>query len=127
MKLNPDCIRDVLICVEEIQVFDQHFGVSRVFLKEIYEFYDNKYSAEELYYTVVKLGEANLLKISVNRSIGGISVEIKDITYTGHEFVENIRNQNNWETIKEKATSIGSLAIPVIQNIASTFIANKLN
>ena len=86
------------------------------------------YSKDEITYTCLKLNEANLLNIFKTPYPGGTFVnDIREITYNGHQFLENIRNQSTWETVKQKLSLLGSSSVPVIMSVASQVILNKIS
>lgn len=120
MKFNIECVRDVLLEIESLD-----FNHSLPF-KELAQKLDS-YSSDELSYTCLKLYEAGFLKIVIKNTGTSVHVvRIIDITYEGHQFLENIRNQSMWDKIKEKAHSIGSISIPVIQQIAGTVLTDSI-
>jgi len=122
MTLNPDCVRDVLLAIEK-----QSYG-SRLTLKDLCDTIP-KYQIEDVAYTCLKLKEGNLLDISTSRYIGQtreVITAIRDITYGGHEFLENIRDNKNWLKIKKAATTVGSCSIKVLSQIAQTLIADLI-
>lgn len=46
-------------------------------------------------------------------------IQVKRLSVSGHEFLENIRQDTNWNKTKEVAKSAGSTSIKIISNIAS--------
>lgn len=122
MRLNPDCMRDVLLIAE-----DQVPVNGSLSMGNLLSLLPN-YSKDELTYTCLKLNEGNLLKICKMNSDNVTSVaNISDITYEGHQFLENIRNQSTWETVKQKLSLLGSSSVPVIMSVASQVILNKIS
>lgn len=123
MRLNPDCVRDVLLTVESCS-FDERLRFEGLCG------HLPKYSPEELQYTCLKLKEAEYLvlvvttKGTVRSSFPGI-VEIRDITYRGHEFLANIRKESIWNGVKDVAGKIGCTSLSALTQIASN-IATEL-
>ncbi|MFW5436364.1 DUF2513 domain-containing protein [Paenibacillus apiarius] len=121
MKLNPDCIRDVLLTVEE------HTGLSRPMhypnAKE-YELFQS-YSPEEVFYHINQCELSGLLT-EVNWFIGRECL-IHDLSPAGHEFLANIRNDNNWNKTKEVAKNVGSFSLSTLKEIASSVIAGIIS
>lgn len=115
MKLNPDCIRDILLLIED-QPFEQ-----------LLQFNDlqtqlNDYTYEELTYTCLKLNEAGLIKAVIANFDNHIHVEfIQDLTFSGHEFLNNIQSDNVWNQTKDVLSKIGTTSVNSI-----TFIANQV-
>ncbi len=126
MKLNPDCIRDILITIENYPV------PMDLIPQEFYKLLP-QYSSTEINYCSKRLYEAgyiNLVFISVPSTfIKSSNKEIQyfgDLTYLGHEFLEYVKTDTIWRKIKSKASSLGCFALPILQQIASQIIVNKL-
>lgn len=121
MKLNIDCMRDVLLFIESCD-----YGVHPSFQSIVDSLPD--YDKNDIAYTCDKLYEAGFIKAVIKNYIRNQSVVVKvtDITYEGHQFLENIRSQNVWSKVKENATKIGSFSIPVLQQIATTVISDLI-
>ncbi|MDL2217377.1 DUF2513 domain-containing protein [Christensenellaceae bacterium OttesenSCG-928-M15] len=122
MRLNPDCIRGILLAVEEKEL-GSTYNVDTLHAK-IPEF-----SVEEITYCCLKLDEAGLLQIMTIRALRQTHPAIKSIhelTMKGHDFLDNIRSESVWKETKSKATSVGSFALDVISQIASSIITARL-
>ena len=52
---------------------------------------------------------------------------IIDITYFGHEFIEQIKDDNNWNKVKDVAKKVGSSSIDILLQIAAGVLTNKIN
>lgn len=118
MKLNPDCIRDILLCVEAVE-FDEPIEFS-----EIVEKLD-KYEVEEVLYHINQC-EYNNFFTKINHFAQSYNGRIFDLTPKAHEFLANIRSDNVWNKIKEKALKAGSIALPVLQKVAAGVIESAL-
>ncbi|WP_339010487.1 DUF2513 domain-containing protein [Fusobacterium varium] len=110
MRLNPDCIRDILLKLEEITDGSIVFDVGEYNYQE----YTDKYSSQEFYYHVRQCFYHNFL-IGTDR---GNYINVRDISPAGHAFLENIRNDNNWNKTKEIATKVGSFSLNALKDIA---------
>lgn len=121
MRLNPDCMRDVLLVVEDHLPLNDSLPMT-----DLISLLPN-YSEDELTYTCLKLKEGGFLKIfdiPVNR--GFIVNEIQQLTYEGHQFLENIRDQSTWNKVKQKLPLLGSSSVQAIMSVASQVILEKL-
>ncbi|WP_164995861.1 DUF2513 domain-containing protein [Miniphocaeibacter massiliensis] len=122
MKLNLDCIRDILLQLENLE-FDSYTTTSK--LSEILN-----YSSDEIEYSCLKLYEAGYIDAMViktmNRFLPGIK-SIHDITYDGHEFLSTIRDNNNWKVIKDRAKTIGVFSLKTISQIGVSYINSLIN
>ena len=54
-------------------------------------------------------------------------IKIKNITYSGHQFLDDIRNDNNWGKVKEIASSVGSISVNAISQIATSVISTAIH
>lgn len=122
MQLNIDCVRDILLSVEA-KDFGKIFTVDC--LLEILP----QYQEDEITYACLKLGEAGMLDISAAKYLGsevpGIK-SIRELTYSGHQFLENIKSDNNWSKTKEIAKSVGSSSIDTVKQIAVGVISSVI-
>lgn len=121
MRLNPDCMRDVLLVVEDHLPLNDSLPMT-----DLISLLPN-YSEDELTYTCLKLKEGgflNIFDIPVNR--GFIVYEIQQLTYEGHQFLENIRDQSTWNKVKQKLPLLGSSSVQAIMSVASQVILEKL-
>lgn len=116
MKLNHDLVRKVMLYLEDNLPFDGQIISSQIEIKG--------YSTEEIQYTVNKLYEVNYLKCLTFPAYKFKA--ILEITWDGHCFLDNIRDDAVWEKIKQKASTIASASIPVLSQIASTYISTLL-
>ena len=94
MKLNPDCIRDILLELEKLDLNES------ITIPEL----SNKlteYAKDEVIYNCLKLREANFIIAPTKQYVtGSMIVSIMDITYEGHQFLSNIRSNNIWNKTK---------------------------
>ncbi|WP_315524005.1 DUF2513 domain-containing protein [Pseudoramibacter alactolyticus] len=116
MKLNNDCVRDILLCIEGLS-FGQSLEIS-----DLLQDYP-QYSEDELTYTCLKLSEANLIECQthtyIHMSVPSIS-RITDLTSKGHQFLNKIRDNTAWAKIKSKLPEVAFTSIPaLIQMISS--------
>ena len=115
MKLNPNCVRDILLQLEELpyQGSTTPEDLSSVL---------SSYTEDEISYCCFKLAEANYIDISTIRTIGmsGPAIRsINDITFYGHEFLNNIRSEKIWDNVKAVGTKVGAASISAFTQIAA--------
>ena len=120
MKLNPDCMRDILLCMEDVEY--QHY----LPIAEIYSLL-SKYSENEINYSILKLDEAGFIDATITPYDGGVMIiDIEDITYQGHQFLANIHSETVWKGVKQIAGKVGSTSINAIVQIASGVITELI-
>lgn len=126
MKLNYDCIRDVLLTTEELT------GLKDNLLFECIGLYDvasqlEQYDIKEIFYTVLKLDEAGYIKsgwLDDKESTNYMFYMVYDITFKGHEYLNSIRNSKVWEYIKKGAAA---LSMSIIPKLAEQYVLSCLN
>ncbi|WP_299032418.1 DUF2513 domain-containing protein [uncultured Anaerococcus sp.] len=123
MKLNYDAIRYLLIFLEDNQGYNQP-----IFIEDI----PNKsFDVEDIRYSAEKLIEAEILLGSVSHYVDGdTAILINSISWEGHQFLAQIKNDNNRERIKENLKKLGIQSIKSITQIATMltteYIKNQL-
>ena len=118
MKLNPDCIRDILLTVEEhsdyIHATEYKYGSSQFSRL-------NSYTQEEVAYHVMQC-EKSALIYGVHFYDCGASIDIRDLTPDGHKFLANIRENKIWNGVKSISAKVGSSSLDVLTQIASNVV-----
>lgn len=139
MRIDMDCVRDVLLCVEA------HTG-----LRTYCRFVDVELSAqvapalgeppkepldyqlsltathdnETLIYHVRYCSDADLIDLA---DVPTDEYIIRDLTPKGHDFIENIREPKNWRTVKGIASKVGSKSLDAVVQIASNVISDVVH
>ena len=111
MKLNPNCIRAILLTAEELCTFNKPWiydedGSSSKYLAE--------YCHEEIIYHISQ-AERSGLSQDVHYYDGGATILICDLTPYGHEFLANIRNDSVWKKVMSKAAGA---SLPILFEVA---------
>lgn len=119
MKLNPDCIRDILFVVEEYSTYSDDVSEDK-----LYETLIPKYSQEEILYHVRQCEHSGLF-LKVQHYFGGFSIQ--DLSPYGHQFINDIRQDNNWNRTKDIAKNVGSFSLDVLKDISSQVITNLIS
>ncbi|MGF7145288.1 glycine cleavage system protein P-like pyridoxal-binding family [Anaerotaenia torta] len=122
MKLNPDCIRDILLTVEEIATYSNIFEYDPESsdLKRL-----KSYSEEEVMYHLRQCKENNFFIKCTFNIIGGCT--IIDLSPKAHQFLADIRSDNIWSKTKETAKSVGSFSLDILAKIASAVATSLIN
>lgn len=120
MKLNPDCIRDILIAVENNTDFTHSFvySISNSSIESL-----ANYSHEEIIYHISQCDKANLID-SVQYMDGGDCVVIGDLSPEGHKFLADIRSDTVWNRVKDISKEIGLASLSSITQIATCVATN---
>ena len=123
MKLNPDCIRDVLLYLEEHLYVDlDKKNFNTVELKELRMSLElrEKYNEEEIWYAVYNLKEIHYIegKISDVSDMKMMFCQIQNITWQGHQFLNTIRPQTVWDATLQGASKLGIMSMSALSSIA---------
>jgi hypothetical protein len=124
VKLNYDCIRDILLTIEEIpNRKDELILANFKSYKKL-----SKYNEEEIQYNALKLLQEEYvtgLKISGNNTT--TVLRLTDLTWSGHELLSDIRSETVFNQTKEKIIkSVGSTSLTIFQQLASTIALKTL-
>ncbi len=120
MKLNPDCIRDILFAIEDRTTMSKVFYLDKDICSDIFPQYD-------LDVIMYHLRQCNLYGYLYNASFSMTkSCTVVDLTPKAHEFINNIRENNNWHKTKEIASKVGSFSLEALTNIASGIISSLI-
>lgn len=114
MRLNPDCIRDILISFKDKIDLSIPYIVNETNCKDI----SDKYSSEELCYHTRQCLYDFLTGIDK-----GNCIEIRGISPVGHDFLVYFYNEKDWIEINKIADKVGSCSIETLKHI---FILRKI-
>nr|DAP60467.1 MAG TPA: Transcriptional regulator, MarR/EmrR family, emrR, transcriptional regulator, DNA-binding [Caudoviricetes sp.] len=122
MKLNIDCVRDVLL---ELETFTLGSYDSDSFIKSI-----EKYGNDNVTYSLAKLTEAGYINAKYSRTMDGRPHfdDLYDITFSGHEFLEKIRSDGIWNNnIKPVLSQVGSKSFDMIIQVSTSIISSLIS
>lgn len=122
MRLNPDCIRDILLTVEEISDSSTHVGFKRGKIAEYSRLDD--YSDEEVFYHLNQCDLSGFFTKTIKDMTGNCTV--LDLSPRGHEFLANIRKDKVWGGVKKIAGTIGATSLSALTQIASNVITELI-
>lgn len=125
MKLNPDCVRDVLLSLEQLsdngrvtftfESFD--------FLRE--QLHLESYSTDEIEYHLRQCAMNGMLIGARFGSDGWFS--IVDISPKAHEFLANIRDDQQWGKVKKGLSAIRNYSLSAIGAIAEGVTSSAIS
>lgn len=138
MKLNLDCVRGILLCVEAntglrkrcffidsgLEKSERIIGNTPTPPAEYQIELLKKYDNDELIYHVNYCIDAGLLLPGGQKGL--YQLIIVDLTPKGHDFLENIRDNKVWAGIKGISEKIGSRSLEAVIQIASNVITELI-
>lgn len=120
MKLNMDLVRKILIITEDETDFFNYYKYE----ESLNDIRLKKYTHDEIIYHIYQCNRAELIDATFDDMCE--IVKITDLTPKGHEFLNNTRQDNIWNTVKKIGLKIGasslSAFIQISSNVASEMI-----
>ena len=116
MKLNPDCVRDILLAVEEGCDIGRGVSIPGPNYSRL-----QPYNESEVLYHVRQCDLSGFLYQAKTDLLGMYT--IRDLTPAGHEFLANIRKDTIWSGVKDVAGKVGATSLNAIVQIASNVVA----
>lgn len=122
MKLDHECVRDLLLTTEETE-FGQFLQIAQIMKVERMSHYDKN----QVIYVIQKLKEAGFINASVQyASDVPMWVTVNSLTWNGHKFLDDVRDDGIWKETKSKISSIAGVSLQIISDVASSVIKSKL-
>lgn len=136
MRLNHDCIRDILLYVEKHCVYEENDrGYTSMHLVTDNELYadpelSSKYDEDTIIYTIAQLFLDNMI-IGKHRDCGTIfhmaDCDIEALSPRGHEFLDNIKDDTIWKKTKKfVGERLTNTSFTIIANVASKLALEAL-
>lgn len=137
MKLNPDCVRDIMLILENI--LNVHVAQGGIFFASSNPLYlmrrkdiqEAGYTLEEVSYTILQLSEDGYIRAKVEYDFDRATLSLGNILYItpkGHDFISTIHNKVEWTSkIKPALRIIGSASLSVIEAISKGFASAAID
>lgn len=123
MKLNHECVRDLLLYLESHLELNDYYDLVTSELLETSDF-----DEEVIYYTAMKLIEAGYIDGKPSYASNVLfRFPISSITWEGHKFLDNIRDDGVWKETKGIISKFTSVSVSMIENISSQVITNIIS
>lgn len=131
MKLDKDCIRLVLLYIEEHCIYETNkFGnksMHNINLHEIMQSKDLLNTPEDnIRYTIVKLLEGRYIEgklIPQNSGVNFDIMQISQLTLRGHDLLDNIRPEPVWYKTKSALHKVGDFSLGIMSQVAGETMA----
>ena len=111
MKLDINCVRDVMLTLEDDLVIDEN-GETVAYSADQLVKRLSQYGRGEIIYTVKKLIEGGLLTANEDYTDPENIWFFRDsgITYKGHDFIASVRPQPVWMKVRSRLENTGGRA-----------------
>lgn len=122
MKLNQECIRAILLTVEDADLQELRAGLPLINLQESKRL--RSFSQDEVEYNSMLLIQneyisARELKIDY---AGNNMALLNGLTWQGHQFLDTVRDKTVWKETKNILSKFSSVSLSMTENIASNVI-----
>lgn len=123
MKLDKECVRNVLLTLESLN-------------KDVALTSDNyaefpllsSYDLETVSYTLKRLDEAGFVNVKFFPVLSGDDpFRATSLTWAGHQFLDNIRDDGVWKETKKVASKVAGVSLPILSEIATSVLKRTLN
>ncbi|WGT38537.1 DUF2513 domain-containing protein [Lysinibacillus sp. 1 U-2021] len=122
MKLNQDCVRAVLLELEEKLTLNDDLYFYQIKQLDCIK----KFGEDTVIYSILKLIEARyLLGEPLYAGDELMELTLSALTWDGHLFLDTIRDNKVWKETKSVVSKFSSVSISLMSTIAST-ILNEL-
>lgn len=118
MKLNQNCIRDMLLYLED-NLYDKPLKI-----RSIASNFEKDYTLDEIVYTFQKLQEAKFITTTHESECSKHS-NIKAITWKGHNFLDNIRDTKVISLAKKALKDFTSFSLEELARVCASIIFSR--
>lgn len=115
MKLNPDCLRDVMSAIESLPPDNNSLGLDVP-----------GYSEEEVSAYIRFLEESGYAKVIFLYFDGSSAFNVEGLTAEGYELLAGFRNKTRWNSFKNSCKKIASFSFPILKDLLIDFLKSKL-
>lgn len=123
MKLDRECVRNLLLTIEDAR-FNTTLNLDE--LSKIDKM--AQFTSEQIIYTIEKLIEANFIVGKVTYAGDEpYFVMVNSLTWSGHQFLDNIRDDGVWTKTKKITSQFSSVSISMLSSVASSVISSLIN
>ena len=118
MKRDMDLVRQILMTIHNL---DGGFVTDTLSI--------DGYNNEEIGYHCFLLAQAGLINAINNTGVGNTSPTSlpQNLTWQGHEFIDNAKNENVWLQTKQAVSKMGDVSFSVWANVLSQVVINNLH
>lgn len=122
MKLNPNCVRDILIAVEENTGYQYclDYPDERDKCHSLAHYED-----DEIRYHIYQCYKSGLIELHGKEDLCG-NICIRDLTPSGHSLLANIRSDNIWNDVKKVSSKVGSTSLSALTQIATGIVSSLI-
>lgn len=122
MKLDYDCLRSLLLKLEDFENLDDDLHYQSMTLNDMEKALPD-FSKNKIAYATLKAEEGGLINARIMNADNCIYTCIYScLTYDGHQFLDNVRNNNIWSKTKSIAKELGCTSFRSLLSISEKII-----
>lgn len=118
LKLNQDCVRNLLLTIEENLSYPGRLTLQE--LKDSPRLKD--FSEKDIIYTMDTLADAGHIELT----FPSLGKNVARMTFNGHSLLDNVRDDKIWAETKNAAAKVAGASFAVLSDIAAEFIKKKV-
>ncbi len=124
MKINDDCVRDILKYLVEnltIKLTDTKGDFNKLSVHKVISHFSETYSREDVWYSLYNLEQEQYIETNGIRkhSVVGLAfADIFNVTHKGHNFYEIIQPQSVWDKTKSVLSKVGIHTLNFVESVA---------
>lgn len=119
MRLNNDCIRDILLYVEKNTTYEYPFISAEDLISRLKE-----YDEDTINYHITKAHQGGLIDVINYRN--KVPLDVSFLSWKGHEYIDAIRDDKVWEKLKNSTKDIASVSLPILVKLSEDVIKSLL-
>ena len=121
MRLNHDCVRAVLLFLEENLGYTRGMDFEEIKL--------NGFTADDVIYSLIKLKQANYISgdVIIDPDLEDVEGCVTGITWEGHKFLDTVRDNKVWGKTKTVLSKVSSASISFVSSVASQVLATLIS
>ncbi|MGN1134703.1 MAG: DUF2513 domain-containing protein [Oscillospiraceae bacterium] len=106
MRLNADCVRVVILTIENNLGFGKIMRFSELMSYPLVQ----SFTRDDVEYSLQQLTAENMIDCKIRRYLGNnFDYSIMDVTPEGHKLCDSLRNDSFWEKIKPQLTDVSTV------------------
>lgn len=107
MRINPDCVRIVILTIENNLGVDEYWQLDDLMKYPLVQ----SFSKADIEYSLRQLTAENMIECDITRYIrNSFSYIISDVTPEGHKLCDSFRNDNLWVKIKPYVKDVSTVS-----------------
>ena len=114
-RLNHDCIRDILLFMEDKMGYKNSF----ITMEQIIDGLKDKYDEDCIDYHFRLMSRTGFFASKFYSDGMG---RFSGFSWEGHEYLDNIRDQEAWTIVKNATKDLNSISLDVIKELAKEVI-----